>query len=219
MEYVWVHEMAFYQIGGQLKQHDNRVKGINDLLRNLPKLAFLPIFFAKYHAIFWLENPSENVRVLADPPKLLLSQEQEQEQEQKEKRKTLSGKPDVVSLLNDEIGVGQSLVASSGMSLGISPQPTSLKSQAVEILEFLNQKAKRAYRPVDTNLKLIMARLKSGATVTDCRQVIAKKTREWKSDPKMAEYLRPATLFNATKFEQYVGELILSEEEEIHANQ
>jgi uncharacterized phage protein (TIGR02220 family) len=61
-------------------------------------------------------------------------------------------------------------------------------------------------------LKLITARLKTGASVADCRQVIAKKTREWQGNPKMDEYLRPATLFNATKFEQYVGELVLPKE-------
>jgi uncharacterized phage protein (TIGR02220 family) len=72
----------------------------------------------------------------------------------------------------------------------------------------------RAYRPVETNLKLIMSRLKSGATVMNCRQVIAKKTREWKGDKKMSEYLRPATLFNSTKFEQYIGELVVPKEKD-----
>ena len=82
-------------------------------------------------------------------------------------------------------------------------------SEAISVLKFLNEKTGRAYRPVDANLKLITARLRTGATVMDCRQVIAKKTREWNSDLKMAEYLRPATLFNATKFEQYLGECVL----------
>ncbi len=93
-------------------------------------------------------------------------------------------------------------------------QHSLIKSQATDVLDFLNSKTGRAYRPVEENLKLIIARLKSGVTVMDCRQVIAKKTREWKSDPKMAEYLRPATLFNATKFEQYMGEIVLPEEEQ-----
>ena len=72
-----------------------------------------------------------------------------------------------------------------------------LKTQALEILQFLNEKTGRAYRPLDANLKLIIARLKTGASVMDCRQVIAKKTREWKGDSKMSEYLRRVTLFNA----------------------
>lgn len=81
--------------------------------------------------------------------------------------------------------------------------------EARAILDFLNEKTGRAYQPVDANLDLIVARLKDGATVTQCRQVIAKKTREWSGDEKMAEYLRPATLFNRTKFAQYVGELVV----------
>lgn len=93
-------------------------------------------------------------------------------------------------------------------------QPSiSRKAQAMEVLDFLNSKTGRVYRPVDNNLKLIMGRLKSGASVLDCRQVIAKKTREWRDNPKMAEFLRPATLFNPTKFEQYVGELVAPKEE------
>ena len=91
----------------------------------------------------------------------------------------------------------------------IQPKNSDYQHQATEILDFLNEKTGRAYRPVESNLKLIIARLRSGATPGQCRQVIAKKTREWKGRADMALYLRPATLFNATKFEQYVGELVL----------
>lgn len=97
----------------------------------------------------------------------------------------------------------------------IDPPPNgkaNAKQQAIEVLEFLNEKTGRRYQAVDANLKLISARLKEGATTAQCRQVIAKKFREWNTDPKMAEYLRPATLFNATKFAQYVGELIPPQE-------
>jgi len=80
------------------------------------------------------------------------------------------------------------------------------KAQAIEILEYLNTNTKRTFRPVDTNLKLIVARLRSGVTPLQCREVIFAKCQQWQADPKMAEYLRPATLFNATKFEQYLGE-------------
>ena len=82
----------------------------------------------------------------------------------------------------------------------------NLKTEAREVLAFLNTKTGRNYQPVDANLKLILARLKT-ATVQDCKSVIAKKCREWEKKEKMVEYLRPATLFNATKFAQYQGEL------------
>jgi uncharacterized phage protein (TIGR02220 family) len=97
--------------------------------------------------------------------------------------------------------------------LSDTPRQKSFKLQAIELLQFLNEKTGRAYRPVDTNLKLIIARLKTGATVMNCRQVIAKKTREWKGNETMDEYLRPATLFNAVKFEQYMGELVIPQDE------
>jgi uncharacterized phage protein (TIGR02220 family) len=82
------------------------------------------------------------------------------------------------------------------------------KKEAIAILDFLNAKTGRHYKPVDVNLKLISARLKEGASFQDCKCIIAKKTREWITDPVMTNYLRPATLFNATKFAQYHGELL-----------
>ena len=83
-----------------------------------------------------------------------------------------------------------------------------LKKQAVEILDFLNLMANRKYRPVKTNLKLIMARLSSGADFQDCKSMIARKVSQWGKDSKMVDYLRPKTLFNETNFEQYIGELV-----------
>ncbi len=92
-------------------------------------------------------------------------------------------------------------------SLSGKPDRSGAKLQAVEVLEFLNAKTGKNYQPVDANVKLITARLKEGATVDDCRAVIAKKYRDWHADDAMRDYLRPATLFNATKFAQYRGEL------------
>lgn len=88
------------------------------------------------------------------------------------------------------------------------PEKSNVGLDARRILVFLNEKAQRRYQANRVNLGFIVARLNDGATETECRQVIAKKTREWGNDPKMCEYLRPATLFNATKFSQYQGELI-----------
>lgn len=99
------------------------------------------------------------------------------------KSKAMSGKPDVIAL-------------------------NGYTAEAKDLLAFLNLKTGRAYQPVPANLKLIAARLKEGATVQEIKSVIAKKCREWSTDEKMAEYLRPATLFNATKFAQYRGELV-----------
>ncbi len=82
---------------------------------------------------------------------------------------------------------------------------------AIEILNFLNEKTGKNFRAVETNLKLIVAILKSGATILNCRQVIVKKHREW-STTEMEGYLRPKTLFTKRNFEQYFGELVLPKE-------
>lgn len=78
---------------------------------------------------------------------------------------------------------------------------------AREILVYLNEKTASAYRPVESNLQLIRARLASGVTAEQVQEVIDAKVAKWGRDPKMQEYLRPTTLFRASNFEQYLGQL------------
>jgi uncharacterized phage protein (TIGR02220 family) len=79
--------------------------------------------------------------------------------------------------------------------------------QCREVLRFLNDRAEKRFRDTHTNLKLIAARLDEGYSVADMKQVIALKVREWKGDDVMDQYLRPATLFRATNFNNYYGNL------------
>jgi len=81
------------------------------------------------------------------------------------------------------------------------------RQAAVEILKYLNDRTGKQFQLVDANLELIVGRLKEGATVEQCRGVIGERCAAWIADPKMAEYLRPATLFNRTKFNSYLGNL------------
>ena len=83
-----------------------------------------------------------------------------------------------------------------------------LSESCIEVLNFLNEKTGRRYQPVRANINLIASRLRDGATVDQCRQVIAKKCREWRDDPNREIYLRPKTLFNATNFANYQGEIV-----------
>lgn len=111
MEYVWVVDMADEQVGGQLKQGDNRIKSINESYLALPDLPFLSEFFERYKIQFHLEvhrkgsysnnfgqdnseplqSPLQRVNNLNTPPlegpsKPLRSQEQEQEQEKEQEQ-------------------------------------------------------------------------------------------------------------------------------------
>lgn len=83
---------------------------------------------------------------------------------------------------------------------------SNIKSDAIEVLLFLNAKSGKKFRAVDVNLTPILARLKSGISVESLKMIIAFKNREW-GGTDMAQYLRPSTLFNATKCEQYLGEI------------
>lgn len=73
------------------------------------------------------------------------------------------------------------------------------------IIKYLNEKAGTNYRNVESNAKFIRARLKD-YTEEDLKLVIDKKVKDWKGT-EMQMYLRPETLFNATKFESYINGL------------
>ena len=75
-----------------------------------------------------------------------------------------------------------------------------------EILDYLNGKAGTSYRASSkATQRLIKARANEGFEVADFKKVIDIKVAAWKDDPKMSQYLRPATLFG-TKFESYLNE-------------
>ena len=82
-----------------------------------------------------------------------------------------------------------------------------LKPTAIIILEHLNKMAGKSYRPVKANLDFIIGRLSEGAKEETMMRVVDKKCLEWRNTD-MKTYLRPATLFNATKFAQYEGEIV-----------
>lgn len=96
------------------------------------------------------------------------------------------------------------------------PQKTTPKDNTkdicIECLNYLNEKANRNYKPVDSNLNFIKGRLKEGYTRDDVIHVIDVKISQWLNDTTMNQYLRPATLFNATKFSQYFAEKKINEQ-------
>lgn len=74
-----------------------------------------------------------------------------------------------------------------------------------EIVDYLNEKTGSRYKADTPNTrKRIVARLKQCYTVADFKYVIDVKCAEWLKDPKMAQYLRPDTLFRETNFENYL---------------
>lgn len=92
------------------------------------------------------------------------------------------------------------------------PDPTPKKSTpkqpewAAEVVDYLNEKTGKHFKTTSAaNVKFISARAKEGYTAEDFKKVIDTKTAEWKGTD-MEQYLRPETLFNASKFESYLNQ-------------
>lgn len=74
------------------------------------------------------------------------------------------------------------------------------------VIKYLNAKAGTNYRATNkATQRLIKARFNEGMTTKDFKKVIDNKCNDWLKDPKMCEYLRPATLFGS-KFESYLNQ-------------
>jgi uncharacterized phage protein (TIGR02220 family) len=86
-------------------------------------------------------------------------------------------------------------------------------AEAETVLVYLNRVTSHTYRfrspagKLTPNADVIIARLKEGYTGEQLREVVQAKAEQWRGDEKMAQYLRPETLFGKTKFATYFGEL------------
>lgn len=77
-----------------------------------------------------------------------------------------------------------------------------------DIIEYLNTILGTSFKTSTKATKAhIKARFTEKFTLEDFKTVIDKKCKEWGSDPKMVQYLRPETLFG-TKFESYLNQKI-----------
>lgn len=86
-------------------------------------------------------------------------------------------------------------------TLSVKPDFTS---QSREVIDYLNAKTDRNFEYADANIRLITARLKESG-LNRVMAVVDAKVSEWLGDERFDKYLRPSTLFNATKFASYAG--------------
>lgn len=109
--------------------------------------------------------------------------EQNRTDTEQNKENTLSGKPDAAHVV------------------------ATKTTEAVEAIEYLNEKTHKGYRAVESNTRMVKARLDEGYSLDDVKAVIDRQVGKWGNDPKMAEYLRPKTLFAASNFASYAGQV------------
>jgi uncharacterized phage protein (TIGR02220 family) len=89
-------------------------------------------------------------------------------------------------------------------------QTQALNQQCSIIIDELNRITDRSFRKTASNKRFIIGRINEGYAYIDLINVIKVKTSQWANNPKMAMYLRPETLFNATKFPSYLEEYKMS---------
>lgn len=83
--------------------------------------------------------------------------------------------------------------------------PSKLDDGVKQVIEFLNSMTGSKYKAsTKSHASNISGRLNEGHSVDDLMAVVRFKCQEWLHDPKMAQYLRPETLFQAGKFNGYL---------------
>jgi uncharacterized phage protein (TIGR02220 family) len=82
---------------------------------------------------------------------------------------------------------------------------------AKDIIKYLNEKAGKNFslqgETFESNRDKIKARIKGGSTIEQLKAVVDMLVEKWGMSIKMAQYLRPSTIFGKEKFANYVGEL------------
>ena len=80
----------------------------------------------------------------------------------------------------------------------------SVSDSVSEVISYLNMVINSKYKTsTKSHIENISARLNDGHSVNDLKLVIDSKSREWLNTD-MAQYLRPSTLFQASKFQGYL---------------
>lgn len=74
-----------------------------------------------------------------------------------------------------------------------------------EIIAYLNDKCGTRYKATKSTKEIIHARIEEGFTKDDCFTVIDNKVATWKGT-EWEKFLRPDTLFRASKFQGYLNE-------------
>lgn len=85
-------------------------------------------------------------------------------------------------------------------------KPAVIDCAVKQVIDSLNSMTGSKYRAgTKSHASHISARLNDGHSVDDLIAVIGFKCKEWLHDPKMAQYLRPETIFQAGKFNGYLA--------------
>jgi hypothetical protein len=174
-EMVWVHEMAKFQIGDELKTGDKQIKGLQKQYETLPEGHIKQGFYTKYKDAFHLPDISKDISPLEAPSKPLRSQEQEQEQEQEREQKA---KPPTVDNSTDA-GSACKQLKTLGIT-GVNPHHPDLKALlaagvTVDAIVSIGHEPKAKGKPMAWVLAAVKGRIKDAASTELPRKASAEK--------------------------------------------
>lgn len=75
-----------------------------------------------------------------------------------------------------------------------------------KFIEWFNQKSGKRFKNVESNRKIIRARINEGYSKSELAKVVEFKSKQWKDDSKMNPYLRITTIFAPSHFGNYLNE-------------
>lgn len=150
-----------------------------------------------------------------DQPKRVIEKESNREKEEKSNRGT-EEENQTHSVSNGVQGSnhaeGESAIAPVVPPRAAGEPKKSLNADSKAVLEYLNNRSGHNYKPVESNLKEITARLhETGVTVDICKRIIDNRVEEWKGrhngDFDGDQCLNPQTIFRKSNFWRYHGQL------------
>lgn len=87
-----------------------------------------------------------------------------------------------------------------------SKDDTSKSVDFQKFISWFNKQTGKNFKNVESNRKIIRARINEGYSKADLAKVVEFKSKQWKKDPQMNKYLRITTLFAPSHFGNYLEE-------------
>lgn len=100
---------------------------------------------------------------------------------------------------------GFEFISKNKKKKSIKKYPQDITDTINKVLEYLNVATNSTYTNTKINSECIHARINEGFTISDFIKVIDTKVEQW-IGTEQQKYLRPITLFSASKFENYLNE-------------
>ena len=102
--------------------------------------------------------------------------------------------------------------ANKAVSPSPSPSPSPKEDKEtpsgdiVLVFSKINELSGKNYKPEGKTSKGLKARIKEGASLTDCLRVVEDRWHRWRDKPDMLEHFNPSTIFRPENFEKYLTE-------------